>query len=81
MSKYSLEKYRDKDRDAIAIGKEMNLTYLLGGSFQLEGSNMKLIVQLIKTSDGSQVWSKQYSGDIKEIFSLQSSVAQKIAVD
>jgi len=81
MSKYSLEKYRDKDRDAIAIGKEMNLTYLLGGSFQLEGSNMKLIVQLIKTSDGSQVWSKQYSGDIKEIFSLQSSVAQKIAVE
>lgn len=81
MSKYSLEKYRDKDRDAIAIGKEMNLTYLLGGSFQLEGSNMKLIVQLIKTSDGSQVWSKQYSGEIKEIFSLQSSVAQKIAVE
>jgi TolB-like protein/Flp pilus assembly protein TadD len=79
MSRTSVEQYRETDKTTIVIGEELNVVYLLEGSFQKYGDRAKLIVQLIKTSDDSHIWSNEYDRDWKDIFSVQGEVAQIIA--
>lgn len=75
----SVERYRDHSMDVRDIGKELSVGYLLEGSFQMHGNEVRLIVQLINTGDGSHVWSNEYDREWSDIFKVQSEVAQAIA--
>lgn len=79
ISRTSVEQYRKTNKTARTIGQEMDVAYLLEGSLLKDGDQVRLIVQLIKTSDESHVWSNEYDRDWKEIFSVQSEVAETIA--
>jgi serine/threonine-protein kinase len=79
MSKTSVEQYRETDKTIPIIGKELNVGYILEGSFQKSGENVKLIVQLIKTKKENHIWANEYNRNWNDIFSVQSEVAQKIA--
>lgn len=79
MSRTSVEQYRGTTKTTRQIGKELDVEYLLEGSFQKVGENAKLIVQLIKASEQSHAWGNEYNNKWSEVFSLQSEVAQNIA--
>ena len=79
MSRTSVEQYRETTKTIHAIGQELNVDYLIEGSFQKFGDNTRLIVQLIKAKEESHVWANEYSSKWSDIFSVQSEVAQKIA--
>jgi len=79
MSRTSVEQYRETIKTSRAIGQELDVEYLLEGSFQKFGDDVKLIVQLINTNEESHAWANEYNSKWSEIFSLQSEVAQKIA--
>ncbi len=79
MSATSVEQYRGTTKTTRVIGEELNVGYLLEGSFQKFGEETKLIVQLIKADEGSHVWADEYNSKWNDVFSLQSEVARKIA--
>ena len=79
MSTPSVEQYRSTKKANGTIGQELNVAYLLKGSFQKFGDNVKLIVQLIKANEDSYKWGNEYNSKWGEILTLQSEVAQKIA--
>ncbi len=79
MSRTSVEQYRGTTKTARIIGQELDVEYLLEGSFQKFGDDAKLIVQLINASEESHVWANEYNSKWGDIFSIQSQVAQKIA--
>ena len=75
----SVERYRNHSMDVRDIGKELSVGYLLEGSFQMHGNEVRLIAQLINAKDGSHVWSNDYDREWSDIFKVQSEVAQSIA--
>ncbi|MBN2883878.1 MAG: hypothetical protein JXN10_10135, partial [Clostridia bacterium] len=79
MSTTSVEQYRGTTKIIRDIGRELNVKYVLEGSFQKFGDDTRLIVQLIKVNEESHVWANEYNSKWNEVFSLQSEVAQKIA--
>jgi TolB-like protein len=79
MSRTSGEQYRGTTKTTRTIGKELDVEYLLEGSFQKFGDDVKLIVQLINTREESHEWANEYNSKWGDIFSLQSEIAQKIA--
>jgi serine/threonine-protein kinase len=79
ISRTSVEQYRGTTKTIHAIGEELDVDYLIEGSFQKFGDNTKLIVQLIKASEESHVWANEYNSKWSDVFSVQSEVAQKIA--
>ncbi len=79
LGRTSTEQYRKTDKTLNAIGKELDVAYLLEGSFQKFGDNARLIVQLIKTGKEGHVWANDYDRNWSDIFKVQSEVAQKIA--
>jgi len=78
-SRTSVEQYRKTDKTVKVIGKELEVAYLLEGSFLRDGDKARLIVQLIRTRDEDHVWSNEYDRDWKDILSVQSEIAETIA--
>jgi serine/threonine-protein kinase len=79
VSKTSVEQYRDTDKTVNTICQELDVVYLLEGSFQKYDDKTKLIVTLIKSGKERQVWSNEYDQNWEDIISVQSEVAQNVA--
>ena len=79
MSRTSVEQYRETGKTMTEIGRELGVGYLLEGSFQKYGDNVRLIVQLIKRGKEGHEWANEYDRNWKDIFTVQSEVAQAIA--
>jgi adenylate cyclase len=74
-----VEQYRNTNKTIPIIGQELDVEYLLEGSFQKLGEDVKLIVQLIKTKKENHLWAEEYNRNWNDIFFVQSEIAQKIA--
>jgi len=75
----SVEQYRDNPKPIPTVAEELNVSYILEGSGHRDGSNVRLIVQLLDGRKDQHIWSKTYDADIEEIFSMQSEIAQLVA--
>jgi TolB-like protein/AraC-like DNA-binding protein len=79
ISRTSVEQYRDSKKTVKTIGNELGVGYLLEGSLQKGNNKVRLIVQLIRTKNENHVWSKIYDYEGKDLFSVQSEVAEAVA--
>ena len=71
--------YRDNKKSTAIIGKELNVNYLVTGSVESEGKNLKIRIALIDSKADKQVWSKNYPGEMNQLFSGVSEIAKEIA--
>src|SRR5262245_3955223 len=60
------------------IGDQLHVNTVLEGSVRKAGDKLRVAAQLINVSDGYHLWSKDYDGDVRDIFTFQSNVAQRV---
>ena len=51
---------------------------VLEGSVRKAGDKLRVTAQLINVADGYHLWSEDYDGDVRDIFTFQSNVAQRV---
>jgi len=78
ISRTSMMGYRGK-QNTHEIGNALGVSHLLEGSVRKTGAWLRINVQLIDVGTDSHVWSEEYDGDVKDMFTLQSEIAQKVA--
>jgi len=78
ISHNSVAKYRGA-RNTQEIGRALNVAYLLEGSVRREAGRIHLDAKLIDTRTDAQMWAEEYDRDLKDVFTLQSEIAQKVA--
>jgi TolB-like protein/lipopolysaccharide biosynthesis regulator YciM len=79
MSKTSVGQYRNTDKTIAEICEELDVAFVLEGSFQKSHNQVRLIVQLIETGKEGHAWAKKYDRNWQDIFAVQSEVAQLVA--
>ena len=79
IARESSEVYKGKPADVRRIGKDLNVSYILEGSFQREGDQVRINVQLVNAATGVSVWSERFDRPASEVFAIQSDVADRIA--
>ncbi len=67
------------DKAPAEIGKELGVRYLLEGTVRKSGDQVRVNAHLIDSSTGFQVWADDFTGEFKDVFSLQEQTAMKIA--
>src|SRR5258707_1685655 len=60
------------------VGYQLRGGTVLEGSVRKAGDKLRVTAQLINVSDGYHLWSKDYDGDVRDIFTFQSNVAQRV---
>jgi TolB-like protein/tRNA A-37 threonylcarbamoyl transferase component Bud32/Flp pilus assembly protein TadD len=78
ISHNSVAKYRGA-RNTQEIGRALNVAYVLEGSVRRETGRIHLNAQLIDTRTDAHVWAQEYDRDLRDVFTLQSEIAQKVA--
>jgi adenylate cyclase len=71
--------YKGKPVDAKQIGRELGVRYVLEGSVQRSGKQVRINTQLIDTETGAQLWAERFDRDIGDLFSLQNEITARIA--
>jgi TolB-like protein/predicted Ser/Thr protein kinase len=61
------------------IGNDLGVSHVLEGSVRKTGAWLHINVQLIDTHSDSHVWAEEYDRDLKDMFAVQSEIAQKVA--
>ncbi len=82
VSRTSVEQFRNTSRSIPEIGKKLHSAYIVEGSGQKYGNTIRLRVQLIEASKDKHLWAQSYEQGIletKDIFAIQSRIAQTIA--
>ncbi len=60
------------------VGDQLHVGTVLEGSVRKAGEKLRVTAQLINVSDGYHLWSKDYDGDVKDILTFQSNVAEQV---
>ena len=71
--------FKGKNEDLRVIGEKLGVDHLLEGSVRKEGKRVRISAQLIKVSNGSQLWSETYDRTVEDVFSLQDEIADAAA--
>ena len=71
--------YKGRNVDLRTIGKALGVAHVLEGSVRTQGNKVRITAQLIRSADGIHLWSKQYDGDMSDVFKLQDQIARAIA--
>lgn len=58
--------------------RKVGADYLLDGSVQRAGPQVRIKVSLVRAKDGAEVWSDQLGGKLDDIFSFQSRIASEV---
>ncbi|PYS74629.1 MAG: hypothetical protein DMF69_01225 [Acidobacteria bacterium] len=75
----SIFRYTERDKDPVAIGRELDVESVLDGTVQRDGEWVRVTAQLIRLSDGKTVWSGKFDERYSSIFTLQDSVSEQLA--
>ena len=67
--------FKGKNEDLRIIGEKLGVAHILEGSVQKDGNKIRVTAQLIRTTDGSHLWSERYDRDLEGIFKLQDEIA------
>jgi TolB-like protein/Tfp pilus assembly protein PilF/predicted Ser/Thr protein kinase len=78
ISRTSVMGYRG-EQNTREIGDALRVSHVLEGSVRKVGAWLHINVQLIDTRTDSHVWAEEYDRDLKEMFAVQSEIAQKVA--
>jgi TolB-like protein/DNA-binding winged helix-turn-helix (wHTH) protein/Tfp pilus assembly protein PilF len=70
--------YANSGKPVQQIARELNVQYLIEGSLEQQGANVRVDAQLIRAEDQSRLWANVYEGDLSDQFEFESSVADSV---
>jgi len=79
VSRTSVEKYRNQEKNIEEIATELEVANILAGSVQRIGDQVRITAQLISGDKDEHIWAASYDRQLTDIFAIQSEIAQTIA--
>ena len=72
--------YRNKPVDTKQIGRELGVRYVLEGSVQRSGNQLRVTAQLIDAENDAHLWAERFDRLTGDLFALQDEITNRIAI-
>jgi TolB-like protein/DNA-binding winged helix-turn-helix (wHTH) protein len=79
ISHTSVERYKDTKLPLPEIARELGVDAVVEGTVMRSGERVRITAQLIDGRSDRHLWAESYERDVRDVFGLQSEVAQCIA--
>jgi adenylate cyclase len=79
ISRESSFTFKGKSVQIQEIGRELGVRYVLEGSIQKFGDQIRITAQLIDATNGHHLWAEKYDRELKDIFAMKDEITMKIA--
>ena len=70
--------YKGKQVKIREVAEDLGVRYVMEGSVQRAGDQVRINAQLIDATTGGHLWAERYDGSLVDIFSLQDQVTSRI---
>lgn len=73
-------KYKNPIKNAIEIGEELGVQYVIKGSVRREVNSIRVVAQLVEINSGIQVWGNSYDRELtaSNIFEVQDDITVRV---
>jgi TolB-like protein/class 3 adenylate cyclase/rhodanese-related sulfurtransferase/Flp pilus assembly protein TadD len=78
IARNSSSTYKGKPTKVQQVAEDLGVRYVLEGSVQREGDQVRINAQLIDAIGGQHLWANRYDGAMKDVFALQDQVITQI---
>ncbi|HLY62793.1 MAG TPA: protein kinase [Terriglobia bacterium] len=78
ISRLSVTKLKQSHDSIPEIAKQLDVSYLVSGSVQREGPQVRILVALAEAASGAQIWARDYDRPSKDILGVENEVADNI---
>ena len=75
----SVARYKGQQIDPKQVGAELGVNAIITGKIRKTSTGVNINVELVKTEDGSLIWSRPYEQGLGNVFSLQEDIARGIS--
>src|SRR5437879_2909205 len=79
IARSSVFRYKGKELDAQAIGRELNVRAVLVGQIIQEGDELRIGVQLMDVQGNRQIWGDTYHRKTADIQTVQKEIARNVS--
>lgn len=71
--------YKGKEVDPRKVGKDLHVDAVVTGSVIQEEDTLVIRANLVKVSDGAQLWGQQYNRKLLDVLAVQSDISKEIS--
>ena len=68
--------FKGKNATAQEIAQKLGVAYLVDGSVRKSGEAVRIAARLNRAETGEEVWSENFTRDLKDVFAVQTELAQ-----
>jgi serine/threonine protein kinase/Tfp pilus assembly protein PilF len=79
ISRSSSAKYQSRPDNLKGVAHELGVATILEGAVQRAGNKVHANVQLIDARTDTQLWANSYERELKDLFTVESDIAEEIA--
>jgi TolB-like protein/cytochrome c-type biogenesis protein CcmH/NrfG len=72
-------RFKGRKEELKTIGEKLGVSTLLEGTVRKQGDNVRIVAELINAADGTELWSRIFDRELKDIFAVQTEIAQAVA--
>jgi TolB-like protein/tetratricopeptide (TPR) repeat protein len=70
--------YKGKSLPIQQVAEDLGVRYVLEGSVRREEDQVRINAQLVDATTGQHLWAERFDGNMRDVFSLQDKINQKI---
>ena len=71
--------YKGRPVDVRQVGKDLNVRYVLEGSIQRQGEQIRATAQLVDAATRAHLWSERWDRPAQDVFAVQTEIAEHVA--
>ncbi|MEJ2170511.1 MAG: adenylate/guanylate cyclase domain-containing protein [Desulfobacterales bacterium] len=73
--------YKGESVKVKQVAEDLGVRYVLEGSFQKTGDQVRVTTQLIDAIKGHYLWADRYDRSMQNLFALQDEIAKRVAIE
>jgi len=79
MARSTVFRFKSKEDDPAKVGETLKVDAVLTGRITQQGDQVKVVTDLVRTADGTEIWGTQYTRKLAEVSTLQEEITRDIA--
>jgi TolB-like protein len=72
-------RFKDKREESKTIGEKLGVSTLLEGTVRKQRDHVRIVAELVNAADGTELWSRTFDRELKDIFAVQAEIAKAVA--
>src|SRR3954453_19256540 len=72
-------RFKDRHEEPKAIGEKLGVSTLLEGTVRKQGDEVRIVAELVNATDGTELWTRTFDRELKDIFAVQAEIAKAVA--